>query len=191
MLLVLDIDGLLVERTRKNQEEMKTISQYNTTELMIEYLQGYSVEFETKNYWIRTRKDVRKVLDTLFLHFEVAIWTSSRKHNAQEVLNFILHPWEMEKLVFFWDREYVELDPDFNHEHPEIKEYDTIKSINRIIYHPEVNAKRKWNVDNIRFVDNSENKLRFNPESTRIVLPNFNSSLEEWLCDFIQNLSSV
>lgn len=183
MLIVLDIDGLLVERIRKTPEEYAASlanakpkpNSKNNTHQMINYLSGKSVEFEIRGYWIKTRKGLRDFLDELFMNYQVAIWTSSKEHNAREVLNIILHPWEFDQLVFFWDRKYVELDPDFGTD--DLKPHDTIKPIRKILSDPIINEHRIYNLENVKIVDDNSRKLKLNPESSQIIIPEFDENI--------------
>ena len=176
MLVILDIDGLLVQRTRKTHRQTQT---ENSTELMIAYLQGDSVTFEGLNNYYTTRAGLRPFLDRLFAEHSVAIWTSSTDVNSSDVLNYILHPWERQQLVFFWNREHTVLDPDFPRN--KTKAHDTIKPIHNVFTHPAINSDRKWHKDNTVLIDDEARKLRKNPPSTRITVTNFTDSLDEIL----------
>lgn len=177
-LVVLDIDGLLVER-----QHNANIKHYNSEE----YDQGTDNSFTIPNFKITPRDDLDKFWDVLFglsnddVSFFFAIWSSSFKHTFELVLKKIIpEKYYPHKFLFVWDRNMCELDPDFGQD-SKVLPHSSIKRVETIVNSCTANKLRKWRCDvnhqNILIVDNDVSKLRFNHPNTQLVFTEFDQNI--------------
>lgn len=169
-LVILDLDDLLVKRHRG-----KTVDEI--TQLMDTLnLDGPKNQLMAlPRFTLELRSNLPSFFRELFKRCRVAIWTSATRENATNVVKSILTKEQRGQLLFSWSRDECALDPSYDPAltDSEIKFYSTIKPFTRIVESPAINEKRTWNQDNVLIIDNSELKLRFNPESTKLVWPDF------------------
>lgn len=154
-LVVLDIDGLLIKRTFITDEN----SPVETIKTV-----------RTRRHHIELHSDLDKFWNKIFSipNLEVALWTSSNEKTFSEYINHVVPECFREKFHFIWDRRMCTLDPDYYVDN-NIKHYSTVKKLDTILSSPIINEQRVWNENNTLIIDDSEKKLRFNPEKTRFV----------------------
>jgi len=114
---------------------------------------------------------IKRLLET---GIEVAIWTSTTKHNGKPIIEGILDENIRRQLKFIWYRDQTELDPEFGiSTDMTIEKHSTVKRIERILSHPYINSNREYNYDNVVIVDDTYQKCRLNPENCNIIVPAF------------------
>ena len=177
-LVVLDIDGFMVER-----QYDKNIEKYNTRD----YDAGQSDTFYIPHFKITVRPNLAQFWEVLFslsnddVSFYFGIWSCSNKFIFEKILPRIIpEKYYPHKFLFIWDRNMCELDPDFE-ENSKIESHDCIKKLDTILKNPVANKLRKWRWDetekNILIIDDSEMKLRFNPEESKLVFSKFEKNI--------------
>ena len=97
-LLVLDLNGLLVHRTKRKRpmEEKEWTSN----------LRG----FLTSSNNVYTRPYVSSFLEYCFTWFDVGVWTSCREENMSPILDKLLTGAQRESLIFAWHNEHCGYD---------------------------------------------------------------------------------
>lgn len=85
-LLILDLNGVLV---------------------LVQYYKAGNVraDYKVNGRWVYKRKGLREFLNFVFEHFDVAIWTSRKRHNAEAIVNRILTKKQLSQLKFLRTRE--------------------------------------------------------------------------------------
>lgn len=160
-LLILDINGILV-----NKEYDPTIQESNFEDpdnfqipkFRIQVRPGLSVFLEKLTEYVQSSK----------VFFKIGIWTSSNEKTYQQFLPSLFPKIIRDAIIFEWDRSHCQLDPEFEID-PSIRDWDIIKPLDRLLTNPVANFTRKWNDHNVLILDDSERKLRYNPESSRII----------------------
>jgi hypothetical protein len=177
-LIVIDIDGLLVDR-----QYDANIKSFNSKE----FDTGESDTFYIPHFKITIRPKLRDLWSVLFglsddnVSFFFAIWSSSNKFIFDRILTKIIpERYYPSKFLFIWDRNMCELDPDYG-KNPKIESHSTVKKLDTILNNSVANKLRKWKWDdedkNILIIDNDENKLRFNPPESRLVFSEFEEDI--------------
>ena len=151
-LVVLDLNGVLIYRV------------YNRPNLGSLSLRKISLN----NYSIYLRPHLELFLDTLFEKYDVAVYTSTSRKNATDILSILFTPVQLANLKFTWFRDRTRLDPEYN-TNPKIKDFDTVKMVDDILSCPEINSHRKYSKNNVIMIDDSAQKLRFNAKGNLIV----------------------
>lgn len=160
-LIILDVDGLFIKRSYDpGLTAFRVIDESH---------------FEAPRFKIELRKDALTFLEELLSRTSrqpkkaVALWTSSKASTFASYLPRILGDL-YHRLEFVWDRQMCTLDPDFRVDQTPIKAHSTVKLLSTVLSNPMINEDRRWTVDNVVIVDDSEVKLRYNPlASSRIV----------------------
>jgi len=176
-LVILDIDGLLVDR-----EYNLNIKQWDTED----YDKGKTNFFFIPRYKITPRPGLKEFWDILFnlsddkYSFFFGIWSSSNKSTFENMLKKIIPPEYYTKFLFIWDRNMCELDPDYGSD-SKIKEHSTIKKLSTVLNSATVNKMRSWRWDekvkNVLIIDNDEEKLRFNPKESSFIFSEFEAHI--------------
>jgi len=167
-LVILDLSGTLIHKYDYNRNATKPKS------TLI-----YNKEF----YQLIHLKNGRKItpcyglvdfIESLMSKYRVAIWSSTTDYNTNPIIKSIFPKHIIERFLFIWHREFTELDPDYGKEgYEHIQKYDTIKPIDNIKASPIINYSRKWDRHNMIIIDDSPDKLRFNPPENNIVVPTY------------------
>lgn len=145
-LIVLDLNGVLIHRNRKDVE---------------------------------LRPYVHQFLDKLFeSNFQVAIFSSCKEKNGKPLVNNIFYKYNFE---FLWFRDRCKFDP-------EDDGFSTIKDINDIVSNPVINCDRIYTKNNILFIDDSKNKMRFNPKDTYYIIPSFKGEVDDELLNLMDKI---
>lgn len=115
-LLILDLNGVLV------------LSQHRRAP------NNAPVDYRANRKYVYRRPGVADFLDFVFAHFDVAIWTSNQRHNAEATVDGLLDREQREQLKFLWAREQCTPLPNWRsrksihkvREHPSYRHYRRI-----------------------------------------------------------------
>jgi len=91
-LVILDLNGFLVHR----------IHERDTYDLSDEFLK--TADKHARPFFIWKRPHADEFLQFIFQHFSVAVWTSARKQNADQMLSVLLTPDQRRELLFEWNQ---------------------------------------------------------------------------------------
>ena len=117
---------------------------------------------------IHKRKGLTKFIDSILEIYDVAVFTSMTKKNLDLLLPKIFTPEQISKLIFIWDREYTDPDPDRKE-----GEWSTIKNIDKI--------KNLYKYERYLLIDDSYDKVRFNQPDEILICPAFEDINESGL----------
>lgn len=179
VLLVLDINGVLVKKISKHEQgggwsaagDVKKHSGKNKRK------QSREDVIETKGAVYQVRPGARDFIKHIFEKYHIAIWSSTTYTNISPLIDALFNEDQKHALVFRWIRDRTKWDPEYG-TNPEIMDFDTIKPIDEIIQCPTL--LRKWKENNILLIDDSKQKLRFNPEKNCLVIPNYNDTNKDF-----------
>jgi len=102
--------------------------------------------------------------------YTVGIFSSTKFLTFRDVLTAIFGREHVFDVIA--DRTHTTLDPDYGID-PNVKDFATIKDLNRIWNGPLFNEKRIWNPQNTLLVDHELAKIRFNPEANILIIPEY------------------
>lgn len=166
-LIVLDLDGLLVQRTylgssspRESNSPRKDQDVFVVGKLQVQIRPGAKIF-------------IQKVME----NFHVAFYSSITYQNMSKIIDQLLSFEQKKQLEFIWDRAQCDLDPDFGKD-PSIKEHDTVKRIDRIVNNAAVNRERRWTPENILMIDDSPGKMKMNPSGTYHLVETYQSGVD-------------
>lgn len=141
-LLILDINGLFVHRVYKTD-----ICKIETNDVK-----------KVGNYIIYKREGIDDFLKKIFKIFHVAVWSSARIHNINNILNYIFEGREKE-LLFVWSQKECK------------KKYKKNSKPNFLKNLSLVNENfPQYNVHNIYIVDDTKEKMYNNPKNNCIIV---------------------
>lgn len=140
-LIVLDVNGLMIHKVLSinDKEDINHLESYKTNKLNI-YIRKGIYDF------------IKKLNET----FDLAIWTSTNSYTLNYLINSIYKNTQV-KFKFVWYRDRTVL-RDINDKEC----YKTIKPVESILYNPVINYEKKYNKDNIIFVDDELDKISMN-----------------------------
>lgn len=156
-IIILDIDGVLAYRKKKD------------------ILQEVAIG----NKFIYPRIGVKDLIKSLFDKYQVAIFTSITKKNADPILEYIFTKEQYNNLLFKWYRNKTKEDKtqlkdgeiDEEEEDDERKDkYRTVKLLIDIINDPIINYDGKLKLEDILMIDDSERKMRMNDKKNYIII---------------------
>lgn len=178
-LLILDMNGLVCYKEKPP---------YNNSELPQDFL-------ERNSYRVYKRPGADMFLRYCLKKYNVAIWSSTTQYNVKPILNWIFKPKQLRKLAFIWYRNQTKLDPDYGKsEYPSITEYDTVKNLADVWSNPYFNRLRKYGKTNTLIVDDSSNKVRFNPKNNVLVVESykgFSNTINNKKCEDIMEYEDI
>lgn len=150
ILLVLDLNGLFIERKHSSSHK---------------YDHGY--QFRTSNgYYVFVRPYTKEFLKYAFSSFNVGIWSCMNYKNTNNIIKRILTPKQQKHLQFIMTQEDCYNTGEFKQDGSPI----FYKSLNKIWKNPEL---YKF-YNHTLLIDDSENKTKYNPEYTSIHPISFN-----------------
>lgn len=162
-LLILDMNNLLVARVYSHTletEHPQAIDYIPTADLL-----------GTHYTW--KRPDLDMFLDYCFENFNVAVWTSARKHNADKLCEYVFGPKRRHMLL--WE---------FNQEHcTYIKDDDVFEKNLSTVW----DQFKRYSAKNTLILDDSNDKMRNNPEECVGVC----DSWAPWFNDQVETLQTV
>ncbi len=159
-LIVLDLNGVLCFRSRIHPNS-------NFDHLGLEC-------FKIRDKMIYIRPFAREFIKYCLKYYQLGFFTSTTKKNAYPILKRLISPEDWSSVKFFWYRKQTDPDPDIG-KNPLTRKYSTIKLIEPILKSPYINC----NYQDIIICDDTEQKLRFIPESNKIIVKSFD--LTEYL----------
>lgn len=152
-LLILDIDGLLIKREYIGPQQ-KDFSVGKDRNVFFAANNIITLHPQLELFW--------KKLATI-PNLKVGLWTSSNQRTFSKYIESVVPDYFREKLLFVWDRNMCSRDLDSKLYYPTVKKFSTV------FENPVINEIGMWNEDNVLIVDDSERKLRFNPEKTKFI----------------------
>ena len=161
VLIILDINGILVRKNNKHDHGGGWKRETSHSK------KDDSRFIETKGAIFEIREGVRDFISSCFENYSVAIWSSTTFTNANPIIEGLFTADQKANLVFKWFRDHTKFDPDYGTD-PEIKDFDTIKSLVDVYQSAMFN--RRWTNKNTIIVDDTMRKLRFNPENNCVVV---------------------
>ena len=195
ILLVLDINGVFVKKISKHEQgggwsaagDSKRHSGKNRRK------QSKEDVIETKGAVYQVRPGARNFIRQIFESYHIAIWSSTTYTNVAPLIDALFNEEQKHALVFRWIRDRTKWDPEYGI-NSEIMDFDTIKPIEEITQCPTL--LRKWKEDNILIIDDTKQKLRFNPDKNCLVIPNYNDTnkdftFEQFLKEIEQKVSGL
>lgn len=172
MLVVLDVDGLLVNKMYIEKISKEKIEELENT--------NDEAVFKSGNFYVQVRENLTMFFEKLFREHVVSVWTSSNYKTVRPILENILTEDQLESLKFIWCRDRTELDPEYgNPEFPLLKSHSTVKKLKRVLASPYVNYDREWNWSNVIIIDDGEEKVRYNPKENVLVWEDFHRDINE------------
>jgi RNA polymerase II subunit A small phosphatase-like protein len=146
-LLILDLDETLVFATERRL--------------------ALIADFQVGSYFVYQRPVLKSFIEFVFVHFKVAVWTSSGSSYAKEIVRAIFE--DPEKLQFVWTRQRCtwRLDPDSREGH-------WIKDLRKV-------RRLGFSLENIVVIDDSPEKLRRQYGNTIYVTPFIGDPLDQEL----------
>lgn len=180
-LLILDINGIAVYKKMKpkfgkGKDKTNLIHDNNKfieKDKMCLYINPYIKDF---------------ILWCFDENIDIGIWSSTYKHNAEDVIKFIMTEEERKKLKFEWYRDRTEFDPDYGID-PNIRGHDTVKNLYLVWCNPIVNFRNydcvndnndhdnrlnyKYNETNTIILEDNEKKVRFNDKENVIIVDSY------------------
>ncbi len=105
-LIVLDLNGILCHRIRKNDLSSPKIHVENIDHSKISFRPSIG---HVANTDIIPRSDLFPFLNYLNDHFSLAVWTSATRRTALSLVNILFPPNVRQRLVFVWSRNFCNL----------------------------------------------------------------------------------
>jgi len=159
-LLILDMNNVLVYRAFKyaqEKEDQETV-QYNGSATLL-----------GNKFWTWKRPHLKSFLDYCFENFTVAVWSSARGENVKDLLDFVFQEDQKQRLLFFWDQSHCTTVP-----FPAAPAAAGEEKSKKPLFLKELkhvwDAFPQYNQDNTILVDDSEQKMRENPQKTRGII---------------------
>jgi hypothetical protein len=147
-LLILDLNGVLCCKTTRASK--------------------LTVIAKTRHYNVVLRPHVQEFLREMFSLYQVAFFTSTTSGNAEQVLRNLLTKSQARKSFFKWSRDRTREDLVVSSEDP----FPTLKMLEDVFELPKVKL-GGYNYTNTLICDDSEAKLRYNPEKNVLVCEAF------------------
>lgn len=113
------------------------------------------------------RKGIKDFLLWCFENYDVGIFSSSMYYNIKRGLSLILTYDQIKKFKFIFDRMHVEIDRTSEDKNA------TIKLLTTIWNNPVINRGDKYNERNTLIVDDSFDKVRYNPIGNILIADKF------------------
>ena len=101
-LLILDLNGILCHRIRKNHSEAYVGTPYRP----------YDADTRIAHTPIVHRPDIAAWLDLLAPHFVLAVWTSAKSKTATKLLDLLMADTVRSRLLFVWSQSQCQLSED-------------------------------------------------------------------------------
>jgi RNA polymerase II subunit A small phosphatase-like protein len=158
-LLILDIDETLIHASEQMLDRQS--------------------DFEVQPYCVYKRPHLNEFLDFCFVHFDVAIWTSSSKDYAHHVISHILT--NNQRPVFLWSRERCTY-----RRNPDAYECEWLKDLKKV-------KRQGYQLANVIMVDDTPAKLARN-YGNLVPVKSFegqNDNELELLPKFLEKLASL
>ncbi|KAI8803888.1 hypothetical protein BJ742DRAFT_473118 [Cladochytrium replicatum] len=128
ILIVLDLNGTLIDRIDKRGRRMVTSSKSAPLK----------PDCVIRKTYVYLRPYLDTFLDSIFSRFHVAGWTSAIQRNAQPLAEFIFGD-RVSRLEFLWDRSMCD-QPDKESKN----DFSTVKDLSKVWSDPNVNKSVKW-----------------------------------------------
>lgn len=175
-LVILDLNGLLIDKVRNFKCDITTDLDY--------------LDHPNGKIRIFKRPEAEWFIETLLEKYDVAVWSSTTKPNAEFMLNAVFSKDQIKQLKFVWYRARTQLDPDYGKDET-VKDFDTVKRLEQVWLDPYINTSRQYSVENTVIIDDEMHKIRHNPEQTRIIAEVFDyrSYDENYLHDLYDIIS--
>jgi hypothetical protein len=159
-LIVLDINGLLCHRYYINDDndlfKIKKMLDLNN----VNY-------FTIGKILCVIRPHVQRFLNFCYNIADVGFFSSMTSKNGIALLSQILTAEQYKSTKFMWFRDKTTPDPQ------PIKEYSTVKYLSTIFESSEINADKLYNYKNTLIIDDSMEKLRFNPSNNIVKVDSY------------------
>jgi len=166
-LVLLDLNGILAYKTENIVPENRP-------------------HVTTKYYKLVARDGIEEFFRIAEGSFNVGIYSSTFLPNIKKFIDGCMSS-VRNQIKIIADCSVASLDPGYGID-KNLKKYDTVKTIERIIYHPILNADRKWNFNNVLIVDHEERKLRFVEDRNRLILPEYKEGDTSPLLDIFDEI---
>jgi len=170
--IVLDLNGLLIDRKKYK-------------------IPGRNYDAIVNNNYVYIRPHAREFCGWLMNNFNVGIWSSMMKHNCSKILQIILTKKQNKKLKFVFDQSDCE--PLYNNAGEDINDFDDeyvntstqtraqmrTRTRGRPILtkpiHKIIDAYEDISINNILLIDDSYEKVIFNPDYTCMCVESWNA----------------
>jgi hypothetical protein len=105
-LIVLDLNGILCHRIRKNEiVTASTTRKKKTASCCYHHHHDYRpVAFDIANTPVIPRTDITRFVRYMDQHFCLAVWTSAKSKTAKALVNQLFPPDIASRLLFIWDQ---------------------------------------------------------------------------------------
>lgn len=165
-LLILDLNGLFCYKLKKVIKGVKIPPQrIAESKKKLKHLECSIAVYYDIYFHPKAKDFIKWCLN----NFEVGLYSSTTWYNVNTILNGIISKKEKSKLKFIWCRDRCLLHPKYGGNNG-IKKHDTIKDLSLIVKNPVINFKREYTMENILAIDDSLEKMRYNPEGSYIIV---------------------
>lgn len=165
-LLILDLNGLFCYKLIKVINEVPVPPELIAeAKKKLEHLKCSVGEY----YDIYFHPGAKDFIKWCLNNFEVGLYSSTTWYNVNIILKGVVTKKERGKLKFIWCRDRCLLHPKYGTD-GKVKKYDTIKDLSLIVKNPVLNYKREYTMENILAIDDSLEKMIYNPEGSYIII---------------------
>ncbi|TPX69090.1 hypothetical protein SpCBS45565_g02724 [Spizellomyces sp. 'palustris'] len=181
ILLILDINGTLLERVKKSAE--KKAARANP-------LCPEAPNFRLNKARCYYRPYLDTFIDHIFQHFEVAAWTSAMPKNADPMFRHIFGDYAP-KLAFGWNRSHCS---DIG---GQSRDWEAKKDLRKVWADRAVNPRGRWSERNTILIDDTSSKASFTPANClhlptfTVCDPNFDCINDTSLLSLIKYLDEI
>lgn len=160
VVVILGVFTLIDHRESLQQQQGKKL-------LLILDLNGVLVYRDKESRMDHKRDNVDVFLDWCFEHFDVALWSSARKHNVERLAQLVMGEQRMKRLVFMWHQDQCT---------PHATEENIFKKPLQKVWdiYP-----HQYDQTNTFIIDDSKSKMEDNPSHTWIEVKSWKGSSKD------------
>jgi len=130
------------------------------------------------------RPDTFRFIEEVYSKYNIGFFTSCTYKTMKRILGSLLTEQQDYDTIFKWSRDHTHLD----NESP--CPWDTYKLLSDVWDNPVVNPNRYWNKYNTLMIDDSPNKMRYNPPENWMAVRSFNGE-DDSMLEYLPTIDAI